>query len=380
MKRGILTFHNSDNYGSVLQAYGLKTYVEKCFPNDECEIINYVAPNQKDLYALYLKNNSIKNVVKNIRAFLFSKLLKNRISEFETFRKSYLGIKNDRIEESSVLRDYLKAFDMIICGSDQIWNPLSLDFSEDYFVPGFGGLKIAYAPSFGNGEKKDLEKINRSAVEKALKEFDAVSVREESGKDIIKALGYNKEIELVLDPTLLLNNGEWEEIVDAKDEKEPYIFFYSINYNAEAIVMVQRISDILGLKVKIMFSTNKTYRALGKGFELIHKTSPVDFLDMVKNAEFVLSNSFHGVAFSTIFRKEFFALEVNRNGEIYKDERIHSLLEKFDIEDRIIRMKDIDNIDWKQLNVVNYNEETINKEVRKSQEFLINILRNENKR
>ncbi len=380
MKIGILTFHNSDNYGSVLQAYGLKTYVKKSFPNDECEIINYVAPHQNDLYALYLKNNSIKNIVKNIRAFLFSKLLKDRIKEFNEFRKSFLEIKKERIESSSILRDYLKKFDVIICGSDQIWNPLSLDFSEEYFVPGFGGIKIAYAPSFGNGKEKDLEKINRSAVEKALKEFDAVSVREESGKNIIKALGYKKETELVLDPTLLLNDGEWDELIDLKDGKESYIFFYSINYNPEAIAMVQRISDVLGLKVKIMFSTNKTYGALRKGFELIHKTSPVDFLEMVKNAKLVLSNSFHGVAFSTIFRKEFFALEVNKNGKMYKDERIHNLLENFNIEERIIRMKDIDSIDWKQLQKVNYKEEIINKEIRNSQEYLINQLQNENKR
>lgn len=377
MKIGILTFHNSDNYGSVLQAYGLKTYVKKSFPNDECEIINYVAPHQNDLYALYLKNNSIKNIVKNIRAFLFSKLLKDRIEEFNEFRKNFLEIKKERIESSSILRDYLKKFDVIICGSDQIWNPLSLDFSEEYFVPGFDGIRIAYAPSFGNGKEKDLEKINRSVIEDALREFDAVSVREESGKDIIKALGYNKKTELVLDPTLLLDRGEWNETIDGEDGDEPYIFFYSINFNPQAIAMVKRISDVSGLRVKIMFSTNKTYGALGKGFELIRKTSPLDFLKMVKGAKLVLSNSFHGVAFSTIFRKEFFALEVNKNGEIYKDERIHNLLEKFDIEDRIIRMKDIDNIDWKKVKKVNYKEEIINKEIRHSQNYLIDILQNE---
>ena len=374
MKRGILTFHNSDNYGSVLQAYALKSYVKQIFPNDECEIVNYVAPNQHNLYALYLKNNSIKNIIKNIRAFLFSKLLKKRIYEFDVFRKNYLGISKEKIEQSNTLRDYLQDFNMMICGSDQIWNPLSLDFSEEYFVPKYKGVKVAYAPSFGNGREADLDRVDRMALRKDLQDFRAVSVRENSGKELLKALGYEKEVNLVLDPTLLLKKQEWEEIIENKGGNEPYIFFYSINFNSEAINMVKHISKLTGLEVRIMFSTNKTYQALGKGFKLVSETNPLDFLRLVRDAKLVLSNSFHGVAFSTIFRKDFFALEVNRNGEIYKDERIHNLLETFNIGERIIRKEDIDRINWEKIESVNYNEAIISNEIGKSQEYIISNL------
>lgn len=374
MKRGILTFHNSDNYGSVLQAYALKSYVKQIFPNDECEIVNYVAPNQNNLYALYLKNNSIKNIIKNIRAFLFSKLLKKRIYEFDVFRKNYLGISKEKIEQSNTLRDYLQDFNMMICGSDQIWNPLSLDFSEEYFVPKYKGVKVAYAPSFGNGREADLDRVDRMALRKDLQDFRAVSVRENSGKELLKSLGYEKEVNLVLDPTLLLKKQEWEKIIENKGGNEPYIFFYSINYNPEAINMVKHISKLTGLEVRIMFSTNKTYQALGKGFKLVSETNPLDFLRLVRDAKLVLSNSFHGVAFSTIFRKDFFALEVNRNGEIYKDERIHNLLETFNIGERIIRKEDIDRINWEKIESVNYNEAIISNEIGKSQEYIISNL------
>lgn len=375
MKRGILTFHNSDNYGSVLQAYALRSYIKTVFPDDECEIINYVAPNQSDLYALYLKNNSVKNILKNTRAFLFSKLLKNRIKEFGGFRKKQLGIIKKRIEQPSELREYIKSFDAIICGSDQIWNPLSLDFSEEYFAPGFKGVKVAYAPSFGNGKEKDLDRIEKNDIGNYIKDFNAVSVRENSGKQMLKSLGFDKEVELVLDPTLLLEDKDWERIINERKMEEPYLFFYSINFNPEAIAMVKRISKATGLKVKIMFSTNKTYNALGKGFELVKETNPVDFLKIIRDAKMVLSNSFHGVAFSTIFRKDFFALEVNRSGKIYKDERIHNILEIFKISDRIIRKEDIEKIDWDNLEPVNYNDEIINSERKKSQYYLINNLK-----
>ncbi len=374
MKRGILTFHNSDNYGSVLQAYALKSYVKQIFPNDECEIVNYVAPNQNNLYALYLKNNSIKNIIKNIRAFLFSKLLKKRIYEFDVFRKNHLRISKEKIEQSTTLRDYLQDFNMMICGSDQIWNPLSLDFSEEYFVPEYKGVKVAYAPSFGNGREADLDRVDRMALRKDLQDFRAVSVRENSGKELLKSLGYEKEVNLVLDPTLLLKKQEWEKIIENKRSSEPYIFFYSINYNPEAINMVKHISKLTGLEVRIMFSTNKTYQALGKGFKLVSETNPLDFLRLVRDAKLVLSNSFHGVAFSTIFRKDFFALEVNRNGEIYKDERIHNLLETFNIGERIIRKEDIDRINWEKIESVNYNEAIISNEIGKSQEYIISNL------
>lgn len=305
MDSAILTFHGADNYGSVLQAYALKKFITSIC---NCEIVNYIPTHQKELYAVYLPMRSIKNFIKNIRAFVFRKLLNDRKISFSNFRRDVLGIINDEeIEDIKELNEYLKRFDAVICGSDQIWNPKSIDFSEEYFLPHYNGKKIAYAPSFGNAKAVDFG--NRAEyISQKIRDFDFISVRESSGLDILSDLGIKKDANVVLDPTLLLNAEQWDVLLSHEGKiesvEEKYIFFYSIDYNQEAIDMVDRISHLSGLPVKIIFSTNKTYKVMHK-FHLVKETSPIDFLKMIKNAELVLSTSFHGVAFSTIYRKSF---------------------------------------------------------------------------
>ncbi len=375
MKTGILTFHNADNYGSVLQAYALKSFVESLETVTECCIVNFLPPNQEKLYAIYLKNNSIINVIKNLRAFCFRKLLKDRKETFKEFRRNRLKIKDEASEFASVEDRRLNDFDAMIVGSDQIWNPRSIDFSLFYFVPEFGGKKIAYAPSFGNGTIEDFEKRNlQGSVGSALKLFDAVSVRETSGISIIEQLSGKKAI-TVMDPTLLIGD-KWNEVASDYGKNEKYIFFYAIDYNPEAIEMVKRISKITRWPVKVIFSSNRVYRTLGKGFKWVNVTSPEDFLGLVKNAELVLSSSFHGTAFSVIFRKKFYALEAHRNGIVYKDQRIHNLLSKINLEERIITMNDAKNMKQRDfLRDIQYDNSRIEEVVGESRQYLIDAIK-----
>lgn len=375
MKTGILTFHNADNYGSVLQAYALKSFVEGLEGVTECSIVNFMPPNQEKLYAVYLKNNSFRNVIKNLRAFCFRKLLKDRKKTFKEFRQRRLYINQEASEFTSVEDRRLSDFDAMIVGSDQIWNPRSSDFSLFYFVPEFKGKKIAYAPSFGNGTINDFEKNNlREAVGNALKAFDSVSTRESSGISIIEQLSGKKAI-TVMDPTLLIGD-KWNEVASDYGKNEKYIFFYAIDYNPEAIEMVKRISKITGLPVKVIFSSNRVYRTLGKGFDWVKATSPEDFLGLVKNAQLVLSSSFHGTAFSVIFRKRFYALEAHRNGIEYKDQRIHNLLSKINLEERIITMNDVNNLKQHDfLNDIQYDNSRIEEVVGESRQYLIDAIK-----
>lgn len=375
MKIGILTFHNADNYGSVLQAYALKNFVESLEDVTECSIVNFMPPNQEKLYAVYLKNNSLKNVIKNLRAFCFRKLLKNRKESFKKFRQSRLKINDAASEFKSVEERRLSDFDAMIVGSDQIWNPRSNDFSLFYFVPEFNGKKIAYAPSFGNGTINDFEKDSiRETVGNALRAFDYVSARETSGVSIIDQLSGKKAI-TVMDPTLLIGD-KWNEVASDYEKDEKYIFFYAIDYNPEAIEMVKKTSKKTGLPVKVIFSSNRVYRTLGKGFDWVKATSPEDFLGLIKNAQLVLSSSFHGTAFSVIFRKKFYALEAHRNGAIYKDQRIHNLLSKIDLEDRIITSSDIDNMAQNDfLKDIKYNNSLIEAVIGESQKYLIDAIK-----
>lgn len=374
MKIAILTFHNSDNYGSVLQAYALRTFIKKNCQPERCDIINYIPPNQEALYAIYLKNNSLKNVLKNIRAFCHSGLLKRRKAAFEEFRKSKLEIDSVKMYSPSDVDRKLEDYDVLICGSDQIWNPISLDFSEVYFGTNFSKKKIAYAPSFGNGTA-DSFKGDVSWVKESIERFHALSVRESAGKALLSQIGVKKNVEEVLDPTFLLKKSEWEEIMSAPSSNEEYIFFYSIDYREEAIENARAIAKKVGLPIKVIFSTNKTYRTIGKGIQLVDEVSPADFLSLIKNAKIVLSSSFHGVAFSLIFRKNFYALESYRNGVKYEDERIHTILGKLNLSDRIVSIDNINTIHFDTNNIPSFDEALIENEIEASRKYVTgNIL------
>lgn len=224
MRVAILTFHGSDNYGSVLQAYALKRTLELQF-GVKGEIINYIPKNQEELYALYLKPNSLKNILKNARAFVNSKLLKKRIAEFSRFRKEVLEVDSKKIYLHEELKEELKKYKLIISGSDQIWNPRSLDFSKEYFLPEYNGIKIAYAPSFGNARIDDFKGIDKEVLG-YLNEYKCISVREFSGISLIEQLGVEKEIYKVLDPTLLLYKKEWEALIDYEEKEKNRTYFF----------------------------------------------------------------------------------------------------------------------------------------------------------
>lgn len=373
MKIAILTFHNSDNYGSVLQAYALRTYIIKQFNPENCDIVNFVPPNQEELYAIYLPNDSFKNIIKNMRSLCFSKLLRKRKAAFTEFRNDFLNIKAPKMYTQEEVDEALKGYDVLVCGSDQIWNPRSLDFSPVYFGINFGGKKISYAPSFGNASLESFEK-NAIWAKESIESFSALSVREEAGYKLISELGINKPISKVLDPTFLLEKDDWANLLNDSKKRESYIFFYSIDYNVEAIEMVKSISKKTGLKVKVIFSTNKTYRTIGKGIELINEVSPRDFLTVLYNADIVLSSSFHGVAFSVLFRKNFYALESYRNGKKYEDERIHTILGKIDLLDRIVSKDNINDIIFDRNILPPFNEDLIREEVAKSRNYIVENL------
>lgn len=119
-----------------------------------------------------------------------------------------------------------------------------------------------------------------------------------------------------------------------------------------------------------MFSTNKTYKAIKSGMELMEDNSPEAFLKTVRDAKLVLSNSFHGVAFSTIFRKNFYAIETKRDGKLYEDERIHSLLSTWKLEERLISMESYQDVEWENIPKVKYDETIINEKIEQSIDFL----------
>lgn len=372
-KVGILTFHASHNYGSVLQAYALQNIVKtscKC----DCEIINFITDRQKEMYSIFYKINSMKDILRNVRVILYKyRIRKDRFEDFNKFIEGHLNLSEKIYKNKEELEQDVNVYNTIVCGSDQIWNLTIKDFDYSYFAPFNGEFKkISYAPSCG-GDDIFKKILNNEKVKKYINDFDSLSVRENVAKDMLQKVT-NKDISVVLDPTLLIRKEKWDSICNDRFIKEDYIFFYSIDYNDDVVKMAKNISEKLNLPVYILFNTPSGYKKSLMNFKFAKSEAPQDFISLIKNAKLVLSNSFHGTVFSIIYRKAFYVLRGTYDGKINTDDRITTLLGKFKIKDREIN---ISNLSEKYISCdIDYsdNEKYIESEIEKSIEYLRNSI------
>lgn len=329
-KIGIITFHNSYNCGSMLESFAIQKIIEKLCGNPE--IINFSNSGQRRLYSVFFKNNSIKNIIKNILILPGINKIKYNNKMYEKFKNTNF-VLSDEYSNMSQLSD--ENYNVVVAGSDQIWN-ITIDDSDDaYFLPWVSNAKkVAYAPSFG---AKNILK-NSSCPEKYKKmllDFDSLSIRENNGKKWIKDL-CNKDVDVLLDPTLLLEREDYDRIADKNYRvKDKYIFFYSPAFNRDICRFVKKISEKYNLKV-ITWSTKSYYMKFIKtfGFELPDYEDPSIYLNLIKNADLVITTSYHGTIFSTIYRKKFIVV---KNGGMYgDDDRVKTLLEQLNMNDRLM--------------------------------------------
>lgn len=346
-KTGILTFHNSYNCGSMLQSYAMQNVLKKL--GIENEIINFSNEGQKELYLVTYKNKNLKNFIKNIIIFPHKKIVGANNKKYEEFKNEYFDLSKNSYSKMEELND--EEYDAVIAGSDQIWNTTIMDADDAYFLPWVkSAKKIAYAPSFG---AKRLEKYVTD-IEKYkgyLNSFNYLSIREKNGQKWLREL-LQKEVPVVLDPTLLLEKEDYEKI-EAKDieEKEEYIFFYCPSFDSEICKFVKKISDKYKLKV-IVWSAKEYYLKYIKryGFTLAKYENPSSYLYYIKNAQMVFTTSFHGTIFSTIYRKKFYVI---KNGGMYgDDDRVQTLVTQLGIEERLVPYEFEENKDY--LEEVNY--------------------------
>lgn len=367
-KVAILTYHASHNYGSCLQAYALQKVISGF--GFQTEIINFRTKRQKDMYSIFTKRNGLRYFLKNVTHFLFYFPLKKKWARFEDFiEKSYVLSKQEMCDIEELKKAEFD-YDYYVAGSDQIWNPLPIDFDWAYFLTFVKrGKKIAYAPSFGpffgGGDNEILVQMV-SEIEK----FSSVSVRESSAKKTLE-LYTDKKIEVVLDPTLLLRKDKWIELIDSKPiEKGSYILLYTLFSSPEVNKIAKIISKKLKMKVVVTNFTNQydVITSYKKRFDV----GPKEFLNLVYNAKLVLVTSFHGTVFSILFERPFFAI----GGD--NDNRISNLLKKIGLENRTI---DCQNIEDKIKDIFNINFEEANRileqEREKSRDYLLKAMEDE---
>lgn len=335
MKIGILTFHFAHNYGAMLQAYALSTKL-----NDlgyDAEIVDYRLPHiyrSFDKYSLlgllsrYREdNNLILAVLKTLKNYFNQRTKDEKWNRFEDFSDLYFK-KSNRIYNDNIST---LNYDVVICGSDQIWN----EHLTGYLLPFYFGAtapldckRISYAASNGS---EIVQPKNQKQFFELLNRMDAVSVREEGLADFIKEKS-NRFVDTVVDPAFLLPKEKWCSIAKEPVEQD-YILTYSFNEDDLFFETVDKVAKMLGKKVlRFCFSTD--IRA-NKCISQVTNGGPEEFLGFFKNASYVVTNSFHGTAFSLIFQKQFLCVPPLKNRK-----RLDNLLSMVELSNRIVSSSD----------------------------------------
>lgn len=356
-----------------MQAFAMQTAVEKL--GYEPEIINFSNEGQRKLYKTWFQANSLKNIVKNAILLFHQDRLNYCNCCYEQFMSAFMKLSVHEYHKNTELSD--TDYAAVIAGSDQIWN-ITIDDSDDaYFLPWVKKAKrIAYAPSFG--AKNILEYAKDSSVYSSyLNRFEYISIRENNGQKWIKELT-GRDVPVVLDPTLLLSENDYQPLVEAEVKGLPskFIFYYAPHYDTAINQLVKKISNKLNLPV-VAFNSKAFYvKQLNKlGFVLPEKENPSVYLYLIKNAELVITTSFHGTVFSSIYRKNFWT--VKNGGMFGSDDRVLTLTNMLDLNDRLIPIEFNDEFDYLQEKDYFSCEQKLKDYKKKSIDFLANALESE---
>ena len=365
---GAITFHSPYNYGSVLQAYALQKFVIREFGNEFIyTIINLRTKRQKDFYCRPYGFYDFKNIAKKMIFFGHKRQFLKRAEKFELFIKDALNTT----EEYSSAGELCKAnfdFEYFLSGSDQIWKYTILDFDWSFFLEFCKkGKKISYAASFGP-EPLELDKITKTRLRKDLSEYRNISVREIGSAEKIKQIMGKDIAEIHVDPTLLLDEKDWDEIIGARIIRGDYIFLYDLKGNRNAYEIARKLSKAYNIPVVIV-KENAKMHILYRDFIKKYNAGPLEFLNYIKYAKIVVSSSFHGNAFSVIFEKPFLAV----GGK--EDFRINNLLEMTGLIGRAVTTID-DIMPGKELFNVDFDfaRWAIKKEQKRSRKYLAKAL------
>lgn len=355
MRIGIITFHFAQNHGAVLQAYGLQQQLRKM--GHEASIIDYRPQYHTEQYRRFrwyklLSWNPYKLAKRLMVEILLYPTYRRRAEAFARFEQEKLMLSS-----YDECQDFASHFDLIICGSDQIWE-INLQEKRQieglYYGDGIDCPVIAYAPSFTTPFEGDLAK----QLQQKLSNFRAISVREESARQQIQALT-SQHVSRVVDPVLLAGAKCFLSLGEQRPVSQKYVFLYQVIGVERAYPMVCEFAKARGLKVVYL----QSYLSIHHIKDSDQAASPDKFIAYIRHAEYVFSSSFHGTAFAILFHKPFYYLSSNN----YNDSRSMSLLNITGLTDHAISTANIPDgrpIDY------NHVDTQLAKEVKASEQFL----------
>jgi len=355
---GLLTYHFVDNFGAVLQAYALRqwflargitaefvdyrpSYVERGGPFDRPWNFSVW---RKNATILYMRLNSLRHWFYADAA---------QAQSFEAFRRVNLGVNGPGLIDLTAVSDAVTQYDILVCGSDQIWNPsIQRGLDPVYFleIPGAKhARRVAYAPSFG---RPSVESRYLSELERLVQGLDALSVRENSGLDVLEAAGVPREaVRVVADPTILL--GNFGSLLRNQVTGNENVFCYALRTDKVIRNVALHIALLGGNRLVSAQNRHQRWHDIGAG----KRPGPVEWLEMLAGARTVVSNSFHGVAISILLNKHFLAVALPGK-RAAMNARVLSLLNQVGLSERIVYGSDPmtvrrlveQPIDWRPVN------------------------------
>ena len=336
-----LAFRTATNYGAILQAYATQQVIEGY--GFRTEIIDYTPGKEKR--AIRCPEYYLSCVLKRIREMAYKNLAEaldethtrnkeERKKQADQFRLSRLkGIIH--IEGYDSLAEHSKLYKAVIVGSDQLWPPNAAFtyFRTLRFVPK-GVRRISYATSMGVSSYPWY--VKRQAA-RFLEEIDCLSIREEQGRRIIKDT-CGREAKVVLDPTYLITREKWETLIPpAKETEDGYVLLYFLGDNPEMKRIAKKYASEKGLRTVSIMSNESNADDSPYADEILTGKGPEQFLNLIRNAACVFTDSFHGFAFSVINEKQVYVTYRVRKGTQSRNSRIDNIVEKFGLEDRLIK-------------------------------------------
>lgn len=357
-KIGILTVFTGYNYGSLLQAYSMLEVLKQLGyqPSlvwDKEGLIKGRDVRIKKILAMafraLIQPKAFREGMASYKSANNQRVLDESKEKFDEFAKKYLKIERYSFSNLKKIANS-EEYHAFICGSDQIWNSKAVYVDPLYylrFAP--NNKKIAYSPSFG---KEEIPDYNREKIKNYLQDFKKISIREQKGKELIKGL-INKDVPVLIDPTLLLDGEYWRSLSKPLN-LEPYVLFYFLSEpSKETIEKLKKIVIYLNKKVVVIPSISNWHNKLYK-VESMH-TGPLEFISLIKNAVFVCTDSFHGMAYSINLNIPFLIFKRNHGKASDQSSRISSLLNILSLDKRFVsngelNLENIDLVDFNRSN------------------------------
>lgn len=323
MRIGILTFHWAQNYGAVLQCYALKSKLEEM--GHEVLIIDRLPKYQGILRRLYHR---------------FSYKYSLSWLTFSRFNRHWLVPKTRRYATQKSLENFgaNEKLDAVIVGSDQVWrwDIMGYNYFLDFIRKG-SIRKYAYAASFGLSHWESRE-LDANQIKLLLKEFEAISVREQTGVNICNQV-FGVPAQLVIDPTLLYDSDYYEAVFlwnRPKVSSRKVVSYILGEENLEQCLQISQWAEEIGMEYRDLYWTRLGYPALKKGTNLFLHLSVEDWLDEIRNAAYIITNSYHCMVFAILFRKKFVVLNNVSGGS----DRIRTLMSALQLKHRFFASSD----------------------------------------